>query len=329
MSRPPLPQLTVGEELDLPPRVRVDRKLGSGAFGAVYAVTGKAGRSLALKVEAASPRFSQLALEKKIMDQLEARGVRRVPRCHAFVAGTGGKPSLLLMDLLGRSLEDVKAGGRLALRDVVVVAIRSLDRLRDFHRCGLVHRDIKPQNLLLSGGDPQRTDVALIDFGLTKAYLDAGGKHVAYREGRSGLTGTPRFASRWMMRGIESSRRDDLEGLLYSCCYLFHGSLPWQKVRLPRSLDPKSAEGRQRRNELILAAKDKATTTLTDAMGPAFQYMASHVASLRFDARPDYEGLRRRFVDSYRSLRRRGHEAAADGGGADDELHVGRTEAHR
>jgi len=69
--------------------------------------------------------------------------------------------------------------------------------------------------------------VHVIDFGLSKRYMNPHTKtHIAYRKDKY-LTGTARFASVHSHLGEEMSRRDDLESLAYVMIYLFKGELPW------------------------------------------------------------------------------------------------------
>ena len=69
--------------------------------------------------------------------------------------------------------------------------------------------------------------VHMIDFGLSKHYIDRRtNKHIEYRKDKH-LTGTARYASIHSHLGEEMSRRDDLESLAYMMIYFYKGELPW------------------------------------------------------------------------------------------------------
>jgi casein kinase 1 len=93
------------------------------------------------------------------------------------------------------------------------------------HHKGILHRDLKPENILVGElGDP---GLYLIDFGLAKLYKNIHtGEHIKMSEGKK-LSGTARYASLNNFKGIEQSRRDELESLAYVLIYLLKGTLPW------------------------------------------------------------------------------------------------------
>ena len=75
--------------------------------------------------------------------------------------------------------------------------------------------------------DPNKHDMHLIDFGLSKSYI-RNGKHIDYKEGKKGITGTARYCSLATHMGQEQSRRDDLETIGHCLLYfLKDGWLPW------------------------------------------------------------------------------------------------------
>lgn len=79
---------------------------------------------------------------------------------------------MMLMDKLGYSLEDllVRKNGKLSLKTVLMVGIQLIDRIKYIHQRGFLHRDIKPDNLLMGLGSKSKT-MFIIDMGLSKKYF--------------------------------------------------------------------------------------------------------------------------------------------------------------
>ena len=97
-----------------------------------------------------------------------------------------------------------------------------ITRLEFFHSRDYVHRDVKPENLLL-GPDKNRDTVYLIDYGLANEYFDKRINLHIRMKNRLGLIGTAKYASINAHNGLEQSRRDDLEAAGYFLIYLHNG----------------------------------------------------------------------------------------------------------
>jgi serine/threonine protein kinase len=116
------------------------------------------------------------------------------PWFHYF--GTGGDLNVMVIDRLGKSLEDLQreCGGRFGLKTVLMVADQLIDRVECIHNRSYLHRDIKPENFVM-GRRARARVVHVIDFDLAKLYLDPQTQqHIRYREGKHPI-GTSRFAS--------------------------------------------------------------------------------------------------------------------------------------
>lgn len=130
------------------------------------------------------------------------QGTPGVPTIHWF--GTEGDYNVMVLDLLGPSLEDLfqYCGKKFSLKTTLMIADQIITRLEDMHNKNFIHRDMKPDNFLVGKG--KRQDIVhMIDFGLAKRYRDPKTQqHIPYRDGKS-LTGTARYASLNCHVGVE------------------------------------------------------------------------------------------------------------------------------
>jgi serine/threonine protein kinase len=110
----------------------------------------------------------------------------------------------MVMDLLGPSLEDLfnLCSRRFTVKTVLMLADQMISRLEYIHFKNFIHRDVKPDNLLMGIGR-HCNQVYLIDFGLAKKYRSGRtAQHIPYREHKN-LTGTARYTSINTHLGIE------------------------------------------------------------------------------------------------------------------------------
>ena len=145
------------------PGLRVLEYLGGGTQSAVYRVE-REGRDHALKIlraEASSEGREEAARAfRREAAVLACLHHPALPEIHE-VGQSDGRPYLIMELLDGRDLAEVLRDGPLAEAELVAHAIEIADALTAAHHHGLVHRDVKPANIIIAGGRAK-----LIDFGL-------------------------------------------------------------------------------------------------------------------------------------------------------------------
>ncbi|XVF74377.1 hypothetical protein PTKIN_Ptkin13bG0105700 [Pterospermum kingtungense] len=270
-------------------KFRLGRKIGSGSFGEIYLGTNiQTNEEVGIKLENVKTKHPQLLYESKLYKILQ--GGTGIPNVRWF--GVEGDYNVLVMDLLGPSLEDLFnfCSRKLSLKTVLMLADQMINRVEFVHSKSFLHRDIKPDNFLMGLGR-RANQVYIIDFGLAKKYRDSSThQHIPYRENKN-LTGTARYASMNTHLGIEQSRRDDLESLGFVLMYFLRGSLPWQGLR---------AGTKKQKYERI---SEKKVSTSIEALcrgyPTEFASYFHYCRSLRFDDKPDYSYLKRLFRDLF------------------------------
>jgi serine/threonine-protein kinase len=153
-------------------RYRIERSIGRGAMGAVFAATDEAlARRVAIKM-----MCEQHAESAELVGRFlnEARASARMESEHvARIFDVGrtddGHPFIALELLNGEDLAQVVASrGALPVRDLVAWVIQALEAVAEAHSLGIVHRDLKPANLFLASKRDGTSVIKVLDFGISK-----------------------------------------------------------------------------------------------------------------------------------------------------------------
>jgi serine/threonine protein kinase len=192
----------------------------------------------------------------------------------------------LAIELLDYSLWDVMSRyGAIPMKPLLMIADQVLAGIEYVHRRGILWRDAKPQNIMMKDGR-----AVLIDFGLSMRWRSLeGDEHIAY--GESDLFfGTPLYASARAMRGVQQSRRDDLESIGYVLLHMARGSLPWQ--------DCGAGSARERWQGMMGMKSGLDAEELCVGLPPQFALFLEDVRSLGFEEEPAYASYRAMFREA-------------------------------
>jgi casein kinase 1 len=226
--------------------------IGSGAFGEVWSAdSASTGDPVAVKMERIHGNPAPtLQYESRVLQLLQ--GIPGIPRLRYFGRKEGMNGIFMVTELLGTSLESLATSHRMDMHPRVVknpppyhadfisdIGRQMLQRLKSVHVCGMLHRDVKPDNFLFARTpalDLSKRANSKPESGVPLLYLiDFGmAKRIDRKELRDvpvhvfPLIGSARYASVAAHRGDALGRRDDLISMMYSLIYVANGgALPW------------------------------------------------------------------------------------------------------
>ena len=245
------------------------KKLGEGSFGKVYKAEYK-GEYYALKFESHSEGQNLLETEATIMSYLKGPNI---PLIKSF--GFSGDYNILVMQLLGLSLEDIfNKRQKFSVKTTAMLGYQMMNVLQFIHDKHIIHRDIKPDNYVMGLNDMNAV-LYLLDFGLAKKYRSSKTLEQYPYIKKKKLTGTARYASIHALEEMEQSRRDDLESTGYVLMYFLDNR--YQKI-----LDKK---------------KETTSEELCKNFPVEFKQYIDYTRNLAYAENPDYDKLRKNFIN--------------------------------
>ena len=200
------------------------------------------------------------------------------------------------MQLLGKSLEDIlnlTHSKTFSIKATCNLAYQMINLLEYIHNKHIIHRDIKPDNFVMGRGN-EKTMVYLIDFGLAKKFRSSKTLKHCPMTNKKKLTGTARYASVNALKGIEQSRRDDLESLGYVLLYFLKGNLPWQGLPIKNKED--------RYTKIMEKKRDTSPAELCAGFPKQFEEYVKYTQGLEYEEDPKYDYLKGLFESTVQAL---------------------------
>jgi eukaryotic-like serine/threonine-protein kinase len=190
--------------------LEVREKIGDGAFGEVFrAHDPQLRRDVALKLLSSTRAGSKRAADQFIA---EARMLAQVESDHVVtVHGADihqGRPGLWTDLIRGQTLEQIiTISGQMSAKEAVMVGVDLCMALSEIHKKGLVHRDVKTQNVMR---DESTHRILLMDFGAAAAFLP---DELGAKEGAESVYGTPLAVAPEVLSGGKATPASDIYSL--------------------------------------------------------------------------------------------------------------------
>jgi serine/threonine-protein kinase len=217
-----------GYPRQLAPHLELRRVLGEGGSSIVFEAF-----HTRLKVPVA---VKLLSVRGSIAEQAKIRLLReaelyallddpRIPRVYDVDELPNGTPFVVMEFVPGRSLEALLGNGPLSPRRAVTIAQEVLAALAYVHTRGVLHRDVKPANVLLLETE-DKCQVRLVDFGIAKVFADAPESGGPLTQ-QGTLVGTPHYMAPERLLGEESDEKSDVYSVGVMLYEMLSGSAPF------------------------------------------------------------------------------------------------------
>jgi TolB-like protein/lipopolysaccharide biosynthesis regulator YciM len=278
-------------------------ELGRGGMGVTYlALDNVLHRRVALKVieVPAAARGSQAVRERFLREARAAAALRHpnIAAVYHFGASLDGSRCFYAMELVeGETLEiRVRRDGPLNPKLALEIAIQVTRALMAAAAHGLIHRDLKPGNIMLSRDEANTgLEVKVIDFGVAKAIADAGGEMDLTH---GGFVGTPNFASPEQFDSGPVDVRSDIYSLGATLWFALTGKTPFagRNIEEIRRAQKSDALPIQQLKAARVSPRLRSLLKSMLAIVPAARPGAQDLAALLERCASQTAGVRRRYI---------------------------------
>jgi tetratricopeptide (TPR) repeat protein len=255
----PKKSLTIGSTFA--GRYQIIEELGKGGMGSVYKVLDKElGEKVALKLLKPEIASDDQVIERFRNELKFARKITHKYVCRMFHLGKYKDTPFITMEYV--SGEDLKSTlrrvGQLGAGKAVYIAKQVLEGLNEAHKLGVVHRDLKPQNIMID----KKGHAHIMDFGIARSLKTKGVTTAGM------MIGTPDYMSPEQVDGLEVDPRSDIYAMGVILYEMLIGDVPFEgntpisiamkhKTEIPREPKEFNSQIPDELNQLVMKCLEK------------------------------------------------------------------------
>ena len=202
-------------------RYEIIEELGKGGMGSVYkAFDQKLQEVVALKIIRPELGFNAAAVERFKTELKNARKIAHRHVCRLYDLGEAGLVQFISMEYVeGEDLKKfIRRAGPIGAGRAIAIARQIAEGLAEAHRMGVIHRDLKPQNIMIDRDGRAR----IMDFGLSR-FLESEGM-----TGTGVMLGTPEYMSPEQVEARDVDARSDLYAMGVILFEMVTGRVPFE-----------------------------------------------------------------------------------------------------
>ncbi|TET73790.1 MAG: serine/threonine protein kinase [Candidatus Aminicenantes bacterium] len=255
----PKEELTIGSMFA--GRYQIIEELGRGGMGSVYKVLDtELGEKVALKLLKPEIASDNLVIERFRNELKFARKITHKHVCRMFHLGRYENTPYITMEFV--SGEDLKSTlrrvGHLSIGKTVYIAKQACEGLAEAHKLGVVHRDLKPQNIMID----KKGHTHIMDFGIARSLKTKGVTTAGM------IIGTPDYMSPEQVEGVQVDHRADIYAMGVILYEMLTGDLPFEgktplsvalkhKTEIPREPKEFNPQIPDELNQLVMRCLEK------------------------------------------------------------------------
>ncbi len=277
---------------------RLTQKLGQGGMGTVYlAEDTRLNRQVAIKFLSEDFAGNTQARKRLIREAQAAARLDHPNICAVHEIIDDDTQSFIVMQYAeGKTLKEVIHGGALELNTALTIAIQIAEALACAHEQNIVHRDIKPGNIILT----KQGQVKVLDFGLAKSLSPTEGEVTQTKTGA--VMGTPAYMSPEQVAGKKADARSDIFSFGIVLYEMMTGHSPFRgKSKTPIEImhavmhdEPQSLRGsNQRLSEPLVQMIERAMAKNPDERYPSMQDVVAELRKLKGESSSDSSVIRK------------------------------------